>query len=129
MTLPQELSLAQNMRLMKDIVDQVAGSRLPITYAFHNPVTIDGNAHHATSISSSPRGINDAHTRSPAQHFERDNVAQPERGDAQKDPLFWHKGAVKAHRILICDVINAHLEHAGLAARVHPGRLDERQPS
>ena len=69
---------------------------------------------------------NDAHTRTAATHFKRYNGDHPERGGAQKDDAFRHKGAIKAHRILLSDVINVHLEYAGLAARVHPGRLDAR---
>ena len=63
---------------------------------------------------------NDAHARTAATHFKRYNRAHPERGGAEKDPAFWHKGAIKAHRVLISDVVNVHLEYAGLAARVHP---------
>ena len=58
------------------------------------------------------------HRRDALQAVER---AHPERGGAQKDPAFWHKGAIKAHRMLLSDVVNVHLEYAGLAARVHPG--------
>ena len=56
----------------------------------------------------------------PTTHFKRYNRAHPERGGAQKDAAFWHKGAIKAHRVLISDIVNVHLEYAGLAARVHP---------
>ena len=45
----------------------------------------------------------------------------------EKDAAFWHKGAIKAHRVLISDILNVHLEYAGLAARVHPDRLEDRQ--
>jgi hypothetical protein len=41
-TLPQELSPRQNMDLMRDLVTTIAGERLPITYAFHSPQTMDG---------------------------------------------------------------------------------------
>src|SRR5215471_3221676 len=40
-TLPQELSRGQNMDLMRDLVRVIAGERLPITYAFHCPQTLD----------------------------------------------------------------------------------------
>src|SRR4029453_6781388 len=40
-TLPQELSPRQNMDLMRDLVETIAGDRLPITYAFHCPTTMD----------------------------------------------------------------------------------------
>ena len=125
-TLPQELSLRQNMALMRDLVDAIAGTRLPITYAFHNPTTLDGESQqpHLHLLLSARQ--NDDHTRTDATHFKRYNRAHPERGGAEKDPTFWHKGAIKAHRILISDVVNVHLEYAGLAARVHPARLVDR---
>ena len=41
-TLPQELSHRQNLALTRDLVDAIAGTRLPITYAFHDPATLDG---------------------------------------------------------------------------------------
>ena len=126
-TLPQELSLRQNMALMRDLVDAIAGTRLPITYAFHNPTTLDGESQqpHLHLLLSTRQ--NDAHTRTAATHFKRYNREHPERGGAEKDPAFWQKGAIKAHRILLSDVVNVHLEYAGLAARVHPARLVDRQ--
>ena len=56
----------------------------------------------------------------PEQHFKRYNREHPERGGAQKDDAFRHRGAIKAHRVLITDILNVHLEYAGQAARVHP---------
>src|SRR5262245_53666494 len=41
-TLPHELSHRENMALMRDLVDQIAGNRLPMTYAFHDPETLRG---------------------------------------------------------------------------------------
>ena len=43
-TLPHELSHRQNMALMRDLVDAIAGTRLPITYAFHDPTTLGRHA-------------------------------------------------------------------------------------
>ena len=115
------------MALMRDLVDAVAGTRLPMTYAFHNPTTLDGASQqpHLHLLISARQ--NDAHTRTAATHFKRYNREHPERGGAQKDDAFRHRGAIKAHRVLISDVVNVHLEYAGLAARVHPDRLEDRQ--
>ena len=103
------------------------GRGCPITYAFHDPTTLDGTSQqpHLHLLISARQ--NDAHTRTAATHFKRYNREHPERGGAEKDAAFWHKGAIKAHRVLISDVVNVHLEYAGLAARVHPGRLEDRQ--
>ena len=108
------------MALMRDLVDAIAGTRLPITYAFHDPTTLDGSSQqpHLHLLISARQ--NDAHARTAATHFKRYNREHPERGGAQKDDAFRHRGAIKAHRVLISDIVNVHLEYAGLAARVHP---------
>jgi hypothetical protein len=114
------------MDLMHDLIDVIAGERLPCTYAFHDPPTLRGTRqqpHLHLLISARQR---DAHMRTPGQHFMRYNRAHPERGGAQKDPAFWHKGAVKAWRVTISDVVNMHLERAGSRERVHPDSLQRR---
>ena len=126
-TLPHELSHRQNQALTRDLVDAIAGTRLPITYAFHDPPTLRGTRQqpHLHLLISARQ--HDEHTRTPQTHFKRYNREHPERGGAQKDDAFRHKGAIKAHRVLLSDIINVHLEYAGQAARVHPDRLDARQ--
>jgi hypothetical protein len=126
MTLPHECTRAQNMALMRDLVNAIAGERLPITYAFHDPRTLDNARQqpHLHLLISSRQ--NDTHTRTPAQHFKRWNAQHPERGGAHKDRTFAHMGAMKAHRVLIADIVNAHLERYGHAARIHPDRLEDR---
>ena len=95
-TLPQELTHGQNMRLMRDLVDAIAGDRLTITYAFHDPTTMDGTRQqpHLHLLISARH--NDGQARTPATHFKRYNREHPERGGAEKDPAFWHRGAIKA---------------------------------
>jgi hypothetical protein len=124
--LPQELSRAQNTVLVSDLIGAIAGDRLPCTYAFHEPRTLDGTQPqpHLHVLISARR--NDGHVRTPVQHFQRFNRKHPERGGAQKDPAFWHKGAVKQHRLMIADMVNLHLERHGQVARVHPERLARR---
>jgi hypothetical protein len=125
-TLPQELTRVQNLVLVNDLIDIIAGDRLSCTYAFHEPRTLDGTKlqPHIHLLISARR--NDDHARSAEQHFKRWNKDHPERGGAQKDPAFWHKGAIKAHRVLISDLLNIHLEQAGQMARVHPDTLVQR---
>jgi hypothetical protein len=121
LTLPQELSVAQNTALMQDLVEAIAGDLLPVTVGFHNPKTLDGTQEqpHLHLIISARQ--TDDKTRTPAQHFKR-----PDGGGTVKDLRFWHKGAVHAHRVLIADVINAHLEANGQVARIHPKSLHDR---
>ena len=65
-TLPQELSHRQNLALTRDLVDAIAGTRLPITYAFHDPPTLDGTRQqpHLHLLLSARQ--NDAHIRTAA---------------------------------------------------------------
>jgi hypothetical protein len=120
-TLPQELSIEQNTALMHDLVEAIAGDILPVTIGFHNPKTLDGvqEQPHLHLIISARQ--TDEKVRTPAQHFKR-----PDGGGTVKDLRFWHKGAVQAHRVLIADMINAHLEANGQVARIHPKSLRDR---
>lgn len=125
-TLPHEFSRAQNQALVEDLLDLIAGTRLPCTYAFHAPQTLSGHREQPHIHLLISARINDGHVRSPRQHFMRYNRHEPGKGGVQKDPAFWHKGAVKNHRLMISDIINVHLEHAGLSVRVHPETLKSR---
>lgn len=125
-TLPQELTIAQNTALAADLVDLIAGTRLPCTVALHNPLTLDGTQHqpHIHLLISARQ--NDGHARSAEQHFKRHNRKEPAKGGAEKDPAFWTQGAVKLHRVMLADILNLHLEQHGQVARVHPDSLVER---
>ncbi len=125
-SLPVELTRRQNMGLMHDLVDAIAGDTLPCTYAFHAPRTLTDSSQqpHLHLLISARR--TDQYARTPAQHFTRYNRAHPERGGAEKDPASWHMGAVKAQRHMVADVINLHLEMAEVAAWVDPRTLEDR---
>jgi hypothetical protein len=128
-TLPQALTASQNMALMRDLVRTIAGDRLPITYALHCPQTLDGTqAQPHLHLLISGRQT-DGLARTPAQHFKRANPTHPDRGGAPKDPAFYHARAVKRWRVTISDVINVHLEQAGVADRIHPESLEDRDIS
>ena len=126
-TLPHELSHRQNMSVMRDLVDAIAGTRLPITYAFHDPTDARGTRQqpHLHLLISARQ--NDTHTRTAETHFKRYNRAHPSGVGHEKDAAFRHRGAIKAHRVLSLDILNVHLEYAGQAARVHPDTLEQRQ--
>lgn len=125
-TVPVELSQTENMDLMRDLVDTIAGDTLPITYALHCPDTLD-HAHeqpHLHLLLSARQ--HDGIARTASTHFKQYQPKHPERGGARKDPTINHWHAVKAWRVTICDLVNLHLERAGHAARVHPDRLEDR---
>jgi MobA/MobL family len=125
-TLPVELSREANLALVQDLLDTITGERLPCTWAMHAPLTLDGTGEqpHLHLLLSSR--MNDAHTRTPDTHFKLWQRKAPEHGGAQKDPAFWSKGAVKAHRLMVADMLNLHLEAHGLTARVDPETLARR---
>ena len=124
--LPYELSRAQNEALVEDLLDTIVGTALPCTYAFHEPRTLSGSRPqpHIHLLLSARR--NDEHVRTVETHFKRHNRTHPERGGAQKDETFRALGAVKAHRLMISDIVNLHLEMHGQGARVHPDSLQAR---
>jgi hypothetical protein len=125
-TLPHELSRQQNLDLVQDLIAMIAGDRLPCTYAVHDPLTLRGTQHQPHIHLLISGRMNDGYTRTPAQHFKRWNSTQPERGGARKDAALNHRGAVKAHRLMIADMLNIHLEQYGFSARVHPDTLESR---
>jgi hypothetical protein len=124
--LPHELSRAQNAAVVADLLATIAGDALPYTYAWHAPGSLSGSHEqpHIHLLISARR--TDGYVRTPAQHFKRHNRKAPGQSGALKDLAFRHLGAVKAHRVLVSDVLNVHLERAGLAVRVHPDTLKSR---
>src|SRR2546426_7076480 len=123
--LPNMLGHSANMHLMRDLIDVIAGDLLPCTYAFHDPTSLSGATQqpHLHLLLSARQ--TDGYERSPSQHFRRYNTRHPAQGGARKDPAFRHKGAVKAWRVTISDVINVHLERGGVAEPVPPDSLHE----
>jgi hypothetical protein len=126
LSLPRELNRDANTALMEDLLAVIAGDTLPITYAFHAPLTLHFTSQQPHLHLLLSGRITDGVPRTPSHHFKRYNRAHPERGGARKDPALNHAHAVKAWRVTITDVINLHLERAGLDARVHPDTLAAR---
>ena len=113
------------MDLMRDLVATIAGD--PSAHYLCLSLSADpgwgpGQPHLHLLISGRQ---DDGIARAPTQHFRRYNRTHPERGGAPKDPALHHR-AVKGWRVTISDVINVHLERVGLAERLHPDRLADR---
>ena len=124
-SLPREMNHREQMDLTRSLVDAIAGDRLPVVYALHDPVALDGGQQPHLHVLISARRT-DEHSRTPDQHFKRFNRAEPWRGGTEKDPASWHLGAVKAARVMVVDILNLHLEHGGYEARLHPDSLQAR---
>lgn len=125
-SLPRELTREANTALMYDLLDALAGDTLPVTYAFHAPRTMNDSSQQPHLHVLISGRITDGYTRTEAQHFRRFNRVHPERGGARKSAMLNHRGAVKANRIFVSDIMNLHLERDGLAVRIHPDRLRDR---
>lgn len=127
-TLPRELTHAQNLKLTRDIVETMAGRSLPVVYALHDPKAIDGRQQPHLHILISTRKT-DTKSRTPQQHFGRYNAVVP---GAEKEQAYWHRGMVKAWRDTLSDLVNIHLEACGKQERVNPETLTKqginRQP-
>jgi hypothetical protein len=123
--LPRELSHSQNMDLARDILDANFGTTHPYVSAFHDPPAADGGTQPHIHILWSARTL-DGLSRPAAQFFKLWQAKHPERGGAQKDPAFSHMGAVKAARVLYCDIVNLYLEAHGHSHKLHPDRLETR---
>jgi MobA/MobL family len=125
--LPVELTHEQNIALIRDLVDTIAGERLPLTYAFHAPRTMDDTQEQPhVHVIFSRRQTDDAFARSAAQHFRKYNAAHPAQGGAQKDPFFAERLVQRHLRVMLADVINLHLEQHGTSVRVDPRSLSAR---
>lgn len=119
--LPNELTPAQNLALVKDFVEKEIGLK-PYQYAVHLPNAALGNVDqpHAHIMYSDrlPDGIE----RTPEQHFRRYNAKDPQKGGCKKDSggrdIETHKSEVVRRRESWAAIHNAHLAMHGYATRV-----------
>jgi len=121
LALPRELSLEQNLDLVREFVHAELGTK-PFQLAIHAPTAAldDGQQPHAHIMASDrePDGID----RPPEQHFRRHNSAHPELGGCKKDsggkePAVL-KEEVQSRRARWAELQNKHLEMNGHASRV-----------
>lgn len=138
-SLPRELLLDQQVAAARDFLHAAFGTTHPYVFAMHNPPAADRDPD-AAEPTRNPHvhvlwsaRILDGRALPPAQFFKKVDRHHPERGGGGKGERFYHKGAVKAERILYTDIMNVHLEAAGQMARLHPEKLsvqgiDYRQP-
>lgn len=119
--LPNELTSAQNLALVKDFVKSEIGDK-PYQYAIHMPNASLGNVDqpHAHIMLSDrlPDGIQ----RTPEQHFRRYNAKDPEKGGCKKDSGGRDTATLKSEVVRLrehwAELQNEHLEKNGKAARV-----------
>lgn len=119
--LPRELTLNQNLELVREFIKEEVGDK-PYQVAIHAPTAAlgDDKQPHTHIIISDrkPDGI----IRPPEQHFLRYNSAHPELGGCKKDSGGREPAKLKeeiiSRRKLVADIQNRHLEKHGYDARV-----------
>jgi hypothetical protein len=115
--LPRELTPAQRVELVRDMVGQELGDKHAFTWAIHNPVaSLEGREQPHAHIMYSERTI-DGIDRDPEQYFKRYNAKNPEKGGCRKDSAGTEE-RLQETRERWAKVQNLHLEQHGHEARV-----------
>lgn len=121
LALPQELSTAQNIELVGQFVEKVAGPK-PYEFAIHAPEAALGKVNQPHVHIMVNNRIPDAIERPRELHFKRFNSTNPELGGCKKDSGGRHRGEMKALAISIretwAQLQNQHLEKYGYTDRV-----------
>lgn len=124
MALPNELTLEQNVVLVKEFVDAELKNKA-FSLAIHDKEAVFANKKQIhVHVMSSDR-VDDGIARDPADYFKRANSKNPERGGCKKDnpqgTKTERKAMLKALRARWAALQNKHLEMAG-----HDVRVDHR---
>jgi len=127
-SLPNVLTLEQNVDLARELVGALAGSK-PFQFAVHIPTSsLEGESHPHTHAMISDR-VPDGIERSPEQTFRRYNPTHPERGGRRKDSGGMNRMQLRdnvlAMRKIVADTTNAALARHGHTVRVDHRTLSE----
>lgn len=131
-SLPNELSMDQNVALVADLVAKLAPGK-PHQYAIHAPESsIAGEANPHLHLMSSDR-VDDGIERPADSFFKRPNAKDPALGGRRKSSgglnRLEMRDALISTRKLVADTINHHLAVCGHAARVDHRTLKARGAS
>lgn len=133
--LPNELSLQQNLEIVRTVVSELVGDK-PYQFAVHGPESkFSGVKNVHAHVMFSDR-VPDGLVRSPEKTFARYNQAHPERGGCRKESggrtSMQIRDELIAKRKLIAEILNQELANAGVEARVdhrsHKDRGMQRKP-
>lgn len=116
-SLPRELSVEQQIELVREFTNNVLGDSHAYTWAIHTPKAQDGEQNAHVHLMFTER-TNDGIERNKAQFFKRYNPVNPEIGGAKKDRLFSHKTFVNSVREEWSITVNHTLEKFGIDARI-----------
>jgi hypothetical protein len=109
--LPRELNTEQHTALVQDFVDRQLGTKHAYVWAIHETTARDGQGNPHMHLAFSERS--DPGRAMPASEYFS-------RAGATKDREWSSRGTTQSTRRAWSDVVNMHLEQAGVTARVDP---------
>ena len=115
-SLPNELSIDENIKLMNEFKDKMLGKDFAYTYAIHKSYNNGQENTHAHFMFTERK--NDGIERDPDAFFKRANFRYPEKGGAKKDRIWQKKEVLLNARKQFAAITNKHLEMAGFEDRV-----------
>src|ERR1043166_4827846 len=119
-TLPRELTRAEQRAAIADMMQVHFGHTYPYTWALHESRALDGEVNPHFHVTLSPRRV-DGIERTPAQFFSRHNPTAPGEGGARKNPSLHRRGSLLHQRQSWADIANWYLGQGH-----HTERLDHR---
>lgn len=111
-SLPRELTRQQQVKLIRDFVDQELGKDFPYTIAFHESKALDGKANPHVHMMFNERKL-DGIERNERQYFKRGNSKHPEKGGTAKDRDWSRREKVRELRESWERAVNLALKRAG----------------
>lgn len=114
--LPRELTVEQQKAVVQDFVTSQLGTHHAYVWAIHETTARDGQGNPHMHLAFSERR-DPGREISPQEYFSRSG--------ATKDREFHAQGYVATARQAWSDVVNTHLERAGMSARVDPRSFQE----
>jgi len=115
-SLPNELSIDENIKLMNEFKDTMLGRDFAYTYAIHRSYNNGQENTHAHFMFTERK--NDGIERDPDAFFKRANFRYPNKGGAKKDRIWQKKEVLLNARKQFAAITNKHLEMAGFEDRV-----------
>lgn len=131
--LPNELSLEENIRLVKEFIDKAIGSGFVVSYAIHetNAALHEGTSQPHAHIMFSVRQMTDTidNAKKASLFFKRYNKKHPEKGGYAKDRRYTAKAAsvknLKEARLLWENLVNSAYKTNGIDKKISSKTIKE----
>lgn len=111
--LPRELTKSQQLRLVKDYVEEQIGKNHPYSVAFHCPKAMDGGLNPHVHVLMSERTVTDGIARDEQTFFKRYNSKFLDRGGAAVSKDWNRRDKVVELRTAWEKTVNLHLQKCG----------------